>query len=464
MNVTRRNFLMKFSLGAGLMGLPGSVLKADSFSLINEINQRITKLPMEGTVNLDLKVAPIKQVRVGFIGLGNRGTSHVEHYAAMYPEKAKVVAVCDVRKEMAQRAADICKKLNQKVAVYSGTLDIWKEMVERDDIDLIIIATPWEYHAPMAIEAMKRGKHVASEVPIAISVEELNAVVRTSEETGRHCMMMENVNYGNEELWVLNMVRNGIFGTLTHGEAAYIHDLKEPYLFGDAYYNQWRIRHHVTTDGNLYPTHGLGPIAWYMDIHRGDRFDYMVSMSSNQASLTEHSKTVDSSNEFYNRDDFKHGDINSSLIKTALGRSILVQHDVVTNRPYSRINALSGSKGYHEGYPSRLSVKGMGHGWLEEGAYKEMREKFDHPIWSDLKDEILKYGGHGGMDFVMNYRILDCLNKGLPLDMNVYDAAAWSAVFPLSALSVELGSAPLKFPDWTRGKWKESRDLGIMKF
>ena len=381
----------------------------------------------------------------------------------MYPEKSKVVAICDIRKAEADKAAKICKDLGQKVSVYSGAENSWKEMLQRDDIDLIVIATPWELHAPMAIEAMKRGKHVVTEVPVATTIEQLNEVVRTSEETGRHCMMMENVNYGNEELWILNMVKNKIFGTLTYAEGAYIHNLTEDYMFNDAYYNKWRIRHHVSTDGNLYPTHGLGPIAWYMDIHRGDKFDYMVSMSSLQASLTEYSKTVDPSNEFYNRTDFKHGDMNSNLIKTSLGRSIMLQHDVVTNRPYSRKNALSGTQGYHEGYPSRLSLKGKGHNWLEKEEYDAMREKFNHPIWSSLKSEIAKHGGHGGMDFVMNYRILDCLNNGKPLDMNVYDGAAWSAVFPLSALSVELGSVPVKFPDWTRGKWKNDRPLDIMR-
>ena len=461
MNKERRNFLMKMSLGAGLLGIPGSRIFADSREVSDAINEKIVGLTPSGEADLSFRVDPIEQVRVGFIGVGNRGTSHVQHYAAMFPEKSRVVAVCDIREKNAEKAAKICKKEGQDVAVYAGKSDSWKEMLKRDDLDLVVIATPWEWHAPMAIEAMENGIHVVSEVPLATTIEDLNKVVSTSEKTGRHCMLMENVNYGNEELWVLNMVRNQIFGTVTYGAGAYIHNLLEPYLFGEAYYNQWRIRHHLTTDGNLYPTHGLGPIAWYMDINRGDKFEFMVSMSSLQASLSEHSKEVDASNEFYNRDDFKHGDMNSSLIKTAMGKSILMQHDVVTHRPYSRINALGGTGAYHEGYPSRLAMKGKGHSWLNNAEYNDMRKKYDHPIWSDLKEEIKKHGGHGGMDFVMNYRILDCLNKGLPLDINVYDSAAWSAVFPISVLSVELGSIPVKFPDWTRGKWKEKRELGI---
>ncbi|MDH5399689.1 MAG: Gfo/Idh/MocA family oxidoreductase [Cyclobacteriaceae bacterium] len=464
MDLKRRDFLLKATLGAGMFGLGGSTMASDRLDLANKINDRITTRPAAGQSVIGLKTDPIKQVRVGFIGTGSRGSGHVRHYAAMYPEKGVVTAVCDIREEMANRAVKIVKEAGQKPkpAVYSGTPDAWKEMVQRDDIDLIVIATPWELHAPMAIEAMKRGKHVVTEVPVGLTLEELNSVVRTAEETQKNCMMLENVNYGNEELWILNMVRNDIFGTLTYGEGAYIHNLLTPHLFGDAYYKSWRIRHHITTDGNLYPTHGLGPIAWYMDINRGDKFDYMVSMSSLQASLTEFSKTIDPSDEFYNRDDFKHGDMNNSLIKTAKGRSILMQHDVVTHRPYSRKNVLAGTKAYHEGYPSRLSLAGKGHDWLKEEEYKAYREKFNHPIWEELKSEIEKHGGHGGMDFVMNYRVLDCLNKGLPLDMDVYDGASWSAVLPLSAISVELGSVPVKFPDYTNAAWKEKREIGIM--
>ena len=277
-------------------------------------------------------------------------------------------------------------------------------------------------------------------------------------------MMMENVNYGDEELWILNMVKNGVFGTLTYGEAAYIHDLRE-LLFSDTYYyDYWRIKENIARDGNLYPTHGLGPVAWYMGINRGDGFDYLVSMSSIQAGMSAYSKTVDPANKYYNLTKAKHGDMNNSLIKTVQGRTILVQHDVVSPRPYSRINALAGTLAYHEGYPSRLSVNGHGHGWLPEEKYEEFRQKYRHPIWNRLKNEIEKYGGHGGMDFVMIYRLIDCFNQGVPLDMDVYDAVAWSAVTALSAISVASGSTPIKFPDFTRGGWEKPREAGILEY
>ncbi|MEM9849566.1 MAG: alpha-N-acetylgalactosaminidase, partial [Bacteroidota bacterium] len=317
---------------------------------------------------------------------------------------------------------------------------------------------------PMAVYAMEQGKHVAVEVPAAMTLEDCWKLVDTAEATQRNCMMMENVCYGDEELWVLNMVEQGVFGTLTYAEAAYIHDLRFLLFDQEGYYDQWRIRHHIAQDGNLYPTHGLGPVAQYLGIARGDRFERLVSMSSLEAGLTEHSVTVENDNEFFNRNDFVHGDMSNTLIKTAKGRSILVQHDVVTPRPYSRINALAGTKAYHEGYPSRLSMEAKGgHHWLEAADYQAMREKYKHPIWTTLKAEIEANGGHGGMDFVQIYRLIDCLHRGMPLDMDVYDAADWSVVIPLSKLSVELGSVAVQFPDFTRGKWQGKRKLGIME-
>ncbi|MBL8998865.1 MAG: Gfo/Idh/MocA family oxidoreductase, partial [Gemmatimonadetes bacterium] len=304
--------------------------------------------------------------------------------------------------------------------------DAWKEMLRRDDIDLVLIATPWEDHVEMSVYAMQQGKHVGLEVPAAYTVEDCWKLVDTAEATQRNCIMLENVCYGEEELWLLNMAANGVFGTLTYAECAYIHDLRELLYSKDYYYNQWRIRHNEARDGNLYPTHGLGPVAQYMDIDRGDRFEHLVSMSSMQAGLDEYARNVEPDNEFYNRSGYRHGDMNNTLIKTHLGRTILVQHDVVTGRPYSRINMLAGTKAFHNGYPSRMSMSGKGHGWLSKEDYQTYRERFTHPLWAKLKKEAETNGGHGGMDFVMLYRLIDCLNRGLPLDMDVYDAASWS--------------------------------------
>ena len=460
----RRHFLKSSALTGAFLGLSSGVLNANNKGLIEEKLERNTQAPAQkGRSVMGLKVPPIEQLKVAFIGVGNRGTSHVKRMSALYP-KAKVMAVCDIRNDKAKASAAILKKSGQKVDVYSGKEEAWKEMVSRDDIDLVVISTPWEDHASMAVYSMQKGKHVAVEVPLAYTLEDCWKIVDTAEEMQKNCIMLENVCYGNEELWVLNMVNEGVFGTLTYAEAAYIHNLKEG-LFDDKYYEKWRIGHHLTTDANLYPTHGLGPVAQYFGIGRGDRFDRLVSMSSLQASLTEFSRNVDRTNRYYDRDDFAHGDMNNSLIKTHKGRSILLQHDVVTPRPYSRINALAGTDGYHEGYPSRLSLRNddEGHDWLSESDYNELRDRYNHPIWEELKEEIAKNNGHGGMDFVMTYRMVDAFNKGLPLDMDVYDGLDWSVVTPLSATSVQLGSIPVKFPDFTRNKWKEKRVLEILK-
>ena len=463
---SRRRFLKASALGAASLGF-SDLLFGSGTGQLDRVLEKLSATPLQtGNSVIGLTAPPMKPVRVGFIGLGNRGAGHVELVNALCPDKATIVALCDIRQEMAEEALAIIKKTQsgQKPAVYTGKADSWKELAGRDDLDLVIISTPWADHAPMAVHCMRKGKHVALEVPAVVTLDESWELVNTAEEMQKNCIMLENVCYGDEELWVLNMVQNGVFGTLTYGEAAYIHDLRELLFSKTYYYDYWRIRENIARDGNLYPTHGLGPVAWYMDINRGDGFDHLVSMSTIQAGMTAYASHTGPDNPYHSLKQAKHGDMNNSLIKTSKGRTILVQHDVVTPRPYSRINALAGTLAYHEGYPSRLSVEGQGHGWLKPEQYEEFRAKYRHPIWDRLKKEIEKYGGHGGMDFVMIYRLIDCLNRGVPLDMDVYDAAAWSAVTPLSALSVEGGSAPVKFPDYTRGEWKKYRKPGIVEY
>lgn len=428
-----------------------------------EITNKLVDTPKQkGASVIGLKTAPIQQVRMGIIGLGNRGSSLLRHLASFYPDKAIISAICDVQPEKTKKALNYLEGRMPIPAFYDGSANAWKAMIDKEDLDLIFVFTPWKDHVPMSVYSMKNNKHAAVEVPAAFTVEDCWELVNTAEENQKHCMMLENVCYGKEELWILNMVQHGVLGELTYAEAAYIHNLRSM-LFDDSYYNKWRIRHHAARHGNLYPTHGLGPVAQYLSIDRGDRFEKIVSMSSKEASLTEYARTVEPDNEFYSHDDYKHGDMNNSLIKTIKGRTVLLQHDVVTPRPYSRINALAGTRGYHEGYPSRLSLENKGHHWLSEEEYQFYRNKYQHPIWEELKEPIEKYGGHGGMDFVMLYRLIDSLNKGKSLDMNVYDAATWSVVGPLSGISVELGNVPVQFPDFTRGHWKENSKLQILE-
>jgi predicted dehydrogenase len=460
----RRDFIKLSALGAAMLGITGFGCSGSKETILEKIKKMSSPQFRRGNSVIGLKAPPIKQVKVAFIGLGNRGIQHLQVVDSLCPDKAVIKAICDVQQIKIDAALEELKKSgrNQKPAVYSGTLEIWKEMIKRDDIDLVIISTPWEDHAPMSLLSMQNNKHVAVEVPAAYTLPDTWELVDTAEETQRHFMMLENVCYGEEELWLLNMALQGVLGTLTYAECAYIHNLRELLFSKDYYYNMWRIRHNMNRDGNLYPTHGIGPVSQYMNVNRGDSFRNLVSMSSLQASLDEYSANVENTNEFFGKSGYKHGDMNNTLIKTAKGRMIMVQHDVVTPRPYSRINALAGTKGYHEGYPGRLALVEKGHKWLEEKDYKEIREKYKHPLWEKLKSGIEKYGSHGGMDFVMIYRLIDSLNNGWFLDEDVYDAASWSSVIPLSTLSVELGNMPLEFPDYTRGRWMENRELGIV--
>jgi hypothetical protein len=465
MNYHRRNFIKLSSATAAWFGLaPAANSKSVSFSQLDEwLNQEAPERSPGQSSVINLRKAPLDQVHVAMLGLGNRGTGQAKLVNALFPDKAKITAICDMRDIRIAPTLDTLKASGQNPAVYTGNKDIWMEMCRRDDVDLVVICTPWDDHVPMAVYAMQQGKHVAIEVPAAMTLQGCWDLVNTAEQMQVNCMMLENVCYGDEELWVLNMVQNGVFGTLTYGEAAYIHNLKDQLFQSEHYQDNWRMRYHLKQDGNHYPTHGLGPVAQYMSINRGDKFDHLVSMSTLQASLSEYSKTVESTNEFYNRTDFVHGDMDNTLVKTALGRTILVQHDVVTPRPYSRINALAGTKAYHEGYPSRLAIAGKDHEWLDESTVKEYQDKYRHPIWEKLKEGIAKNGGHGGMDFVQMYRLIDCLNRGWPLDMDVYDATAWSSIVELSKISIELGSIPVKCPDFTRGAWEEKRQLGIFE-
>ncbi|MCU0469059.1 MAG: Gfo/Idh/MocA family oxidoreductase [Arcicella sp.] len=454
----RRSFLRSSTLFGSALGL-SSTVKGNEF-LENTSFQPKPK----GQSVIGLRTAPIAQLRVGFIGVGNRGSGHI-HQVFACGGKAKIVAVCDVQNTKVENTKNwLESKGVSDVTYYSGKLTAWREMIKRDDLDIVIISTPWEDHVPMSVEAMLAGKHVAVEVPAAYTIEDCWKLVNTAEQMQKNCIMLENVCYGDEELWLLNMAHQGVFGNLTYAECGYIHDLREMLLSKDYYYNMWRIRHNEKRDGNLYPTHGLGPVAQYMNIDRGDRFAFLVSMSSKEASLSEDSSTLtDSSNEFHAHHNYKHGDMNNTLIKTNNGRTILLQHDIVTARPYSRINMLAGTKAFHNGYPSRFSKKGAGHGYLNDEEYKILREEYKHPIWNKMEAEIEKNGGHGGMDFLMIYRMIDCFNQGISLDMDVYDAASWSVVSPLTELSIKKGSAPVNFPDFTRGRWKENRKLGMLE-
>jgi len=369
-----------------------------------------------------------------------------------------VNAVCDVVKDKCTRAAQLVEKAGQKTpGVYANGERDFERLVARDDLDFVYIATPWEWHVPQVLAVLKHGKHAGTEVPAAYTLEDCWKIVDASEAVRRHCLIMENCCYDDSETTVLNMVRAGVFGDLVHGECAYNHDLRG-ILFENKDEGLWRRRHHTLRDSNLYPTHGLGPMAQYMDINRGDRFDYLVSMSSTHLGLEAYRKENVPAGDPKWKEVYKTGDYNTSIIKTAKGRTIMLQHNVSTPRPYDRINLIQGTKGIFRDYPPRIFIEGHseGHGWTTLDKYKE---QYESPLWKNQGEMARKLGGHGGMDYLMCYRLVQCMREGLEPDINVYDAAAWSVPGPLSQISVAKGSIPVKFPDFTRGLWQRNRSV-----
>jgi predicted dehydrogenase len=392
-------------------------------------------------------------VRLGIVGVGLRGTSVLGEFLGI--DKVQVVAVCDIVKDKCLKAAKKIEKAGQKTPTmyFNGERD-FESLCKRDDLDFIYTATPWEWHVPVMLAALQNGHHCGSEVPVAYTIADCWKLVDASEKSRRHCMIMENCCYAESEMMILNMVRAGLLGELVHGECAYNHDLRE-ILFEDKDEGLWRRRHHTLRDANLYTTHGLGPVANYMSINRGDKFDYMVSMSSAHLGLEAYREDHLPKSDPKWKEVYKCGDYNTSMIKTAKGRTIMLQHNVTSPRPYDRINLIQGTKGIFRDYPARIYVDGQKeeHRWTSLDSY---REKFEHPLWKKEGETARQLGGHGGMDYIMCYRLIECMREGLVPDMDVYDAAAWSVPGPLSELSVAKGSMPLKFPDFTRGRWKDA--------
>lgn len=397
----------------------------------------------------------IPTVRIGFIGLGGRGPGAVKRMS--YLEGVEIKALCDVRPEQAEKAKKILEGTSHNPDLYTDGPEAWKKLCERDDIDLVYIATPWDLHTPMAVYAMEQGKHAATEVPAATTLEECWQLVETSERTKKHCCILENCCYDFFELLTFNMARQGFFGEIVHGEGAYIHDIMEGY-FGSRRYKNWRLRQNMNRRGNLYPTHGLGPVCQIMDINRGDKMDYLTSTSTADFMLADRTNKEAETNEVF--EEFKNkefrGNMNTTVVKTAKGKTIMIQHDVTSPRPYSRIHLISGTKGIARKWPLPGKIA-QGHGdWFTPEQMKEIEEKYTMDMVTLLGDMARKVGGHGGMDFLMDWRLIDCLRNGLPIDHDVYDAASWSAIFPLSEWSVLNKSRPIDIPDFTGGSWSNN--------
>ncbi len=408
-------------------------------------------------------VEPIETVRIGIIGLGMRGYGAIERL--IHIPGAKIQAICDLHQNRVDKVVDFLNKNNYgEVATYAGSRDAWKALCERDDIDLVYVVTDWQTHAPMSIYAMEQGKHVACEVPAVMNMQEIWDVINTAERTKKHCMQLENCVYDFFELTTLNMAQQGVFGELIHVEGAYIHCL-EPYW--DAYENDWRLTYNQHNRGDVYPTHGMGPACQLLNIHRGDKMNYLVAVDTKPLAIPAFIEKTRGTKP----DNFQNGDHTLTLIKTEKEKTIHIQHNVSTPRPYNRMYQLTGAKGFANKYPiegyaleggSVDQVDGMpdieqldAHSFVSDEMRNALMQQYKHPIHRELEEKAKEVGGHGGMDYIMDYRLIYCLRNGLPLDMDVYDLAEWCCLIPLTKLSIENNSAPVEIPDFTRGAWNK---------
>ena len=404
-----------------------------------------------------LATEPIETVRIGIIGIGMRGRGAV--YRFNHIPGAEVVALCDVRQECIDEGQKRLAKAGKPAAAEYCGEDAWKALCERDDIDLVYVVTDWENHAKMGVYAMECGKHVAIEVPAAMTMDEIWQLINTSERTRKHCMQLENCIYDFFELTTLNMAQHGVFGEILHVEGAYIHNLED---FWDRYWDNWRLKYNKAYRGDVYPTHGLGPVCQLLDIHRGDRMKTLVSMDTKVVTGPKIWKKLTGEE----CDDFKNGDHTITMIGTEKGKTILIEHNVMTPRPYDRMYQLTGTEGFANKYPveqyclaSADRVPNLNHEDLDahkalsDDVKTALMQEYKHPIHLELEEKAKEVGGHGGMDFIMDYRLIYCLRNGLPLDMDVYDLAEWCCLPELTRLSIENGNRPVAVPDFTRGSW-----------
>ena len=423
--------------------------------------------PMHG-----FTVPPMKRVRVGFIGVGNRGTAAV-HRIAQIPG-CEVTAICDVNPAMLDKNQKWLKEHGYRPAKEWGRnrdKDAWKGLCDSDLCDVVYSATPRVLHCPINVYAMDHGKHVLQEVPGAFNLEECWATVEAAERNRRHCMMLENCTYGEEEMLAFNLIKKGKLGEIVQAEVGYTHDQRSlQYNPVDGVF--WRIDRHMHHHGNYYPTHGLVPAGHSLDINRGDRFDYLVSMETKSASFETFGQANFPATDWRHSAKMVKGDVNMSLLHTANGKIVTLKHNVCTPSPYDRGNMYLGTKGMCRGikrgkvdefrvcFEEKPGDNGA-HVLFDQQRTDEIREAYRHPFWKVAGEISKKVGGHGGMDFIMDLRWAYCLQNGLPLDMDVYDLATYSSIVELSERSVNARSAAMDFPDYTRGGWKTAKPFAV---
>jgi len=457
MKKDRRDFLKKSSLTG--LGIATSGLLTDTSNIIGPQHYKQGRAQKVNMTNF--QASAIDVVRVGIIGLGMRGPGAVKRLSKI--EGVQIKALCDIRSEKVTEAKALLEGTSHSPDIYSGGAMEWKKVCERDDIDLIYICTPWNWHTPMAVFAMENDKHAVTEVPAATTLDECWQLVETSERTQKHCMMLENCCYDFFELLTINLARKGVLGEVVHAECAYIHDLVWlNFMKEGGYHEMWRLHENANRNGNLYPTHGLGPVCWALNINRGDQMDHLVSMSSSDFMMGSHAQSLSGEDPFFNSFAQEHyrGNMNTTMVKTKKGKTIMIQHDVTSPRPYSRIHLLSGTKGIARKYPAPARIA-TEHKWKTEEEFRAIEAEYTPELVKHVGEMAKKIGGHGGMDFIMDWRLIDCLRNGLSLDQDVYDAALWSAVAPLSESSVANNSTSTDIPDFTAGAWKSNAPVDI---
>jgi predicted dehydrogenase len=438
-STSRRDFIKRTAVaGAGLSILPSGILFAKD---------------------------ALPQVRLGFIGVGLRGQNHLD--LALRRDDVEVVAICDVQQRMIDSSKELIKKSGKPMpqVIFEGPQG-YKKLLENKNIDAVIIATPWEWHTVMCMDAMNAKKYVGCEVITGMTIDECWQLVHTSEQTGMPLMMLENVCYRRDVMAILNMVRQNVFGELIHLQGGYQHDLRDIKFndgvkenaigaeFGEKGFSEarWRTLHSINRDGDLYPTHGIGPIAMMVDINRGNRLTELVSYSSKSRGLHDYIVKVGGENHPNAKVKFKLGDVVTTMLKCANDETILLQHDTNLPRPYSLGFRVQGTKGIWMDVNHSIYIEGKSktpHEWEDT---KEWLDKYDHPLWK-------KYGGdaagagHGGMDWFVLNAFIEAVKKKTNTPQDVYDAVTWSAITPLSETSIRLGGETVEFPDFTHGQW-----------
>jgi len=413
--------------------------------------------------NMSGYAAPaMDRVRVGIIGLGNRGPTYIKTMGPL--NGVQIKALAELRPEKAKQAEKMAQACGHHPDVYTGDESAWKELCRRDDIDLVVVTTHYPAHANMGMVAMRHGKHTAIAVPVAATIEECWDLVKTAEETKKHCMMLENCSYHTFQMTTLNMARKGFYGELVHGECAYNSSKMRNNFSKSMYWNMWWLKEYAAKKGNIYPTHGLGPICQMMDINRGDQFDFLVSMESKDFMMADKAAELSEEDPFYrefNGRDYR-GNMNSTLIKTKRGRTIMLQHDATTPSPETYIMGAYGTKGASLKYPSPPRICTGNHRWASQDVYNKVMEQYKPKIIKTFNEMATKLGGHGGSDAYKSWRLIDCLRGGFPLDIDVYDSVTWSCILPLSSWSVHNDSNSIRIPDFTAGAWKTNeRNMDI---